>query len=313
MRFVKGAIFIDTNSRMKEISANLHRDIKDLLNESANIVTGFFKNGLCTVRGIATRWDNFTHEISDAVVSLFKSPQEAIVPELTPEQEPVVTVMESSDTDLPVGTKMTLSEAEDIIAEINLERWDGKEPEHTVKVAIDYMLDGKCDRYWLPLATGPGCGSMLTQMQDYVKSHLKYPDIATQPFYEAPDGLAELLHETFGPQLHDDLKKLADRVLNCFQQHYTISRLEQQFELQAVAIPEKNQEKFLQYTKAAVTDLRKAANTSRSSDPVQERTAHTHEEAQPRSRQSVRVKLQEIQKGTAKSPPRSKPRTTPER
>ena len=63
---------IDTNSRMKEIAGNLRRDVKDLLGESASIVTGFFKNGLCTVRGAATRWRNFTRDISGAFVSLFK-------------------------------------------------------------------------------------------------------------------------------------------------------------------------------------------------------------------------------------------------
>ena len=197
------------------------------------------------------------NEISGAVVSLFQSPQEALLPDLSPEQEPVVTVMESDDMDLPVGTKMTLSEAEDRISQLRLERFDSDEPDHSVKVAIDYMLDGEVDRYWLPLHTGQGYGSMLTQMQYYVESNLEHSDIATRPFYEAPEGLAELLHDKFGPQLHDDLKKLANRVLNCFQQHYTISKLEQQFEVQAAVIPEKGREKFLQHTQSALQRMKR--------------------------------------------------------
>ena len=55
---------------MKEIAGNLRRDVKDLLGESANIVTGIFKDGLCTVRGAANRWRNFTRDISGAFVSL---------------------------------------------------------------------------------------------------------------------------------------------------------------------------------------------------------------------------------------------------
>ena len=296
---------------MKEISANLRRDVKDLLGESANIITGFFKNGLCTVRGAATRWNQFTHEISGAVVSLFKSPQEALLPDLSPEQEPVVTVMESDDMDLPAGTKMTLSEAEDRLSQLRLERFDSDEPDHSVKVAIDYMLDGEVDRYWLPLHTGQGYGSMLTQMQYYVESNLEHSDVATRPFYEAPEGLAELLHDKFGPQLHDDLKKLANRVLNCFQQHYTISKLEQQFEVQAAVIPEKDREKFLQHTQSAVIDLRKAANTSRTDTPVQERTAPAHDNSPPRK--SVKVKLHEIKKSQAERPARPHVRLRPER
>ena len=47
-----------------------------------------------------------------------------------------------------------------------------------------------------------------------------------------------------------------------FQQHHTIPKLEQQFQTQAAAMPQREKEKFLEYTKAAVTDLRTAANTS---------------------------------------------------
>lgn len=135
-------------------------------------MTGFFKNGLCTVRGAATRWRNFTRDISGAFVSLFKSAKEATLPDLSPEQEPIVTVMESADEHLPAGARMTLSEAETRMEAINQEYWNTDEPSSPVKVAIDYMLDGEVDRYWLPLSTGPGYGSMLEQMQDLVENNL---------------------------------------------------------------------------------------------------------------------------------------------
>ena len=44
---------MESNNRMGEITDNLKKDVKDLLSESANIVTGFFKRGLCTVRAVA--------------------------------------------------------------------------------------------------------------------------------------------------------------------------------------------------------------------------------------------------------------------
>ena len=141
---------------MKEIAGNLRRDVKDLLGESANIVTGLFKDGLCTVRGAANRWRNFTRDISGAFVSLFQSTNEAILPDLSPEQQPIVTVRESMDENLPVGTRMTLSEAETRIGELNRDYWDSDEPERPVRVSIDYMLDGEVDRYWLPLRTEIG-------------------------------------------------------------------------------------------------------------------------------------------------------------
>ena len=296
---------IDTNSRMKEIAGNLRRDVKDLLGESASIVTGFFKNGLCTVRGAATRWRNFTRDISGAFVSLFKSAKEATLPDLSPEQEPIVTVMESADEHLPAGARMTLSEAETRMEAINQEYWNTDEPSRPVKVAIDYMLDGEVDRYWLPLSTGPGYGSMLEQMQDLVENNLNHPENLTGIFEDAPVGLRELLHEQFGLQLHDDLEKLATRVIGFFQQHYTITRLEQQFQAQAAVMPEKEKGKFLAYTKAAVTDLRKAANTSQTSAPVQERAAPARNDDRPR--QSVKVTLRQIKEGqTAKAPQRQR-------
>lgn len=298
---------------MKEIAGNLRRDVKDLLGESANIVTGLFKDGLCTVRGAASRWRNFTRDISGAFVSLFKSTNEALLPDLSPEQQPIVTVMESADEHLPVGTRMTLSEAETRIGELNHEYWDSDEPERPVRAAIDYMLDGEVDRYWLPLRTGPGCGSMLEQMQNLVETTLNHPEDVSRLFADAPAGLRELLHEQFGPQLHDDLEKLGGRVIGFFQQHYTIAKLEQQFQTQAAVMPEKEKEKFLEYTKAAVTDLRKAANTSKTIAPIPERAAPSTTRDSDRPRQSVKVKLHQIKKEQAKAPARVKSRPAPQR
>lgn len=74
---------------MKEIAGNLCRDVKDLLGDSANIVTGLFKDGLCTVRGAANRWRNFTRDISGAFISLFKSTNEALLPDLSRSSSPL--------------------------------------------------------------------------------------------------------------------------------------------------------------------------------------------------------------------------------
>ena len=65
---------MEANSRMREITGNLRRDMKDLLGESAHIVTGFFKRGVCTVRAVADKWRTFTQDISAAVDELMKPP-----------------------------------------------------------------------------------------------------------------------------------------------------------------------------------------------------------------------------------------------
>lgn len=306
-------ISIDTNNRMKEIAENLHRDVKDLLQESANIVTGFVRNGFCTVRGAADRWKNFTHDISGAFTALFQpGSRDATLPDMLPDQEPIVTVMESEEPALPVGTRMRLSEMEDLTNSLHDRYWDAEdEPDREVRLAIDYRLDGETDRYWLPIHIGPCWGSMLGQMQDHVNDCLSRPSYVTNRFYDAPVGLDKLLHEKFGPQLKADLEKLSTRVLGFFQQHYTISQLEQQFGQQAMAIPEKERNKFLQGMRSNIRELREAANKGQVVEPAHERTEPAREDARPR--QSVKVKLNRIKQEQAKSPVRIKARIAPER
>ena len=333
---------METENRMKEIAGNLKRDVKDLLGESANIVAGFFKRGLSTVRGAVDRWKNFTQGISSAVGTLFKPFENALPPALSPEQEPMVTVMESNDPELPVGARMTLYEAETRVEQLNKERWDSDKEPSPVTVAIDYTLEGEQDRYWLPLSVGAGGRPMLEQMEGYVTSCLKHPDTVTQDFYAAPEGLAELLHEQFGPQLHSDLSKLATKVIGHFRQHCNISRLEQQFEVQSQAMPEKEREKFKRSMSETITTLRRAANTGQvqsvprreQEQPDQSQPAARREKEQPdqpqpaaltappeqpsqkagqKTRRSVKMKLQEIKEGQPTASTPHKARTNPQR
>ena len=305
---------------MKEIAGNLKRDMKDLLGESANIVAGFFRQGLCTVRGMADRWKNFTQDISGAVGALFQPFENALPPAPSPEREPMVTVMESDAPELPVGTRMTLYEAETRIKQFNRERWDSDGEPSPVRVAIDYTMEGEQDRYWLPLNIGTGCRPMLEQMEDYVTTCFHHPDAATRDFYNAPEGLGALLHERFGPQLQSDLEKLSTRVLGFFRQHCTISRMEEQFEAQAEAMPEKERDKFKRSMAETIAALRLAANTGQQTavpQREQERPAPQPEEEHPapaqqaerplvadtpRPRRSVKQRLRLIKAGQAAEP-----------
>lgn len=180
-----------------------------------------------------------------------------------------------------------------------------------VKVTIDYRMDGEQDRYWLPLQIGSGQGSMLEQMEYIVRSCLHSPDSVTQDFYTASPGLGKLLHEHFGPQLHEDLEKLAERVLGYFQQHCTITRLEQQFALQAQVLPERDQQRFQESVKTAIAKFRRATNTGQAMEPVREQALPVHGDAQPR--QSVKVKLHRIKDGRQKQPMLHKARNNPQR
>lgn len=304
-------------NRLKEIAGNLKRDVKDLLNESASIVTGVFKKGFCTANGATKRWKTFTQGLSDAAKALM-APL-SFTPVVPPNQEPFVTVRESTHEELPVGAFMTLSEAERRIEELNLLCWDSDAPSQDVLIAIDYRMDGVQDRYCLPLQIGHGCSTLLGQMQHHIQSALNQPDLATQDFYKAPPGLDELLHEHFGPQLQEDLEKLGGRVLDYFQQHGTISCLEQQFEVQAKAMPEKEKKQFLESAKKAVIQLRRAVNTGQAVGYTQEWAVPAHETSSPTlespsQQQSVKVRLEKIKKSQAKGPAvKHKGRSGPQR
>ena len=76
-------------------------------------------------------------------------------------------------------------------------------------------------------------------------------------------------------------------------------------------MPEKEKEKFLEYTKTAITDLRKAANTSKTTAPVQEHTIPARDSDRPR--QSVKIRLNQIKKAQAKKPVHAKARPAPQR
>lgn len=289
---------------MKEIAGNLKRDVKDLLGESASIVAGFFKQGLCTVRGMTNRWKNFTQDISGAVGALFQPFENALPSAPSPEREPMVTVMESDAPELPVGTRMTLYEAETRIEQCNNERWDSDGGPSPVKVAIDYIMEGEQDRYWLPLNIGAGCRPMLEQMEDYVTACFHHPDAATRDFYNAPEGLGALLHDQFGPQLQSDLEKLSTKVLGFFHQHNAISRMEEQFQAQVMAMPEKERGKFKRSMAETAAALRLAANTGQQPtvqrEREQEQSNPPQQEKQPpeagtqRPRHSVKLRLRQL-------------------
>lgn len=99
---------MEANSRMREITGNLRRDMKDLLGESAHIVTGFFKRGVCTVRAVADKWRTFTQDISAAVDELMKPPfleggPDAPLSTMEEGAEPIVTVTGIIDRNFPIG------------------------------------------------------------------------------------------------------------------------------------------------------------------------------------------------------------------
>lgn len=308
-------------NRLKEIAEDLKRDVKDLLGESARVVTGMFKQGFCTANGLKKCWNTFTHGLSGIAKSL--SDPDFFAPRVLPEHQPLVTVKESECEDLPVGTQMPLYEAEQLIEELCQQRWDSDEPAESVKVAIDYRMNDEQDRYYLPLQIGPGQGAMLAQMQQLIDSSLRNPDSVCQDFYTAAPGLSNFLHEQFGPQLRSDLEKLGDHVLGYFRQHCTISQLEQQFQAQAQAMPVKNQKRFQEYARTTITALRRATNTGQDlpapQREQQEQAVSSALVQQPEQggsqepRKSVKVQLRQIRESQSQKTTPRKARNGPQR
>lgn len=300
---------------MKEITGNLKRDMKDLLDESASIFTDFFKRGACTVRAVADKWKAFARDISDAVDELMKPPfaeggPEAPAPVLNPESEPIVTVIESADEHFPVKLQMPLSRAERHIRRKDEQyREQGRTPQ-PVKVKIDYMRDGRTDRYFLPLEIGAG-GSLLEQMRAHIDTYRASREQVAQLFSEAPEEYRETLQAELTPFIHENLNDLSTQLLPYFQRHCDIAELGRQLDEQAAMLPEKEQAAFRSAARKTVDSLHQSVNLGKAPErPAAQRewpapeapTSQQTEQTAPR--QSVKVHLREIRQDRAAKPKR---------
>lgn len=305
---------------MKEITGNLRQDVKDLLSESAKLVTGFFKRGVCTVQAVADKWKAFARDISTAVDTLMEPPfvgngPEAPVQELDPAAEPIVTVMESEDSRFPVGMKLPLSQANELMGKADMEQSEAGRPPVPIQLKIDYTKDGHTDRYWLPVEIGTG-GNLLTQMEKHIDKYLTSPEEVARLFQDVPEQYQGELFTMFAPLLKQGLRDLSTGVLNYFRRHCDISTLEHTSVLQAQALPEAQRESLLVSTNLAVRTLRRAANTSQ--QPIAQHE-HEHEQQRPpqvvlpSSRRSVKQKLRAIKESQPNRASPHKGRTAPQR
>lgn len=311
--------------RMKEITGNLKQDVKDLLGESANLFTGFFKRGACTVRAVSDKWKDFARDISTAVDALMKSPfaedgPEAPVMELSPDAEPMVTVVESIEGNLPIGRQMTLSQANEEIRRLDMQYQEKEWIAQPVKVKIDYTRNGQTDRYWLPLQIGAG-GGLLGQMKARLDSYRTDPETVSRLFDTIPEEHRAAFEAELTPFVNENVNKLSTGLLHYFHRHCDIAALEQQFDTQASVLPEKEQPSFRTGAEKTVVGLRRAINTGvpmeqptvqreRAVTPAQPETAD-HQPIREKPRQSVRVRLREIKETEAGQPAPVKVRVRP--
>ncbi len=313
--------------RMKEITGNLKQDVKDLLGESANLFTGFFKRGACTVRAVSDKWKDFARDISAAVDTLMKPPfaengPEAPREELAPDAEPVVTVMESIEEHLPIGRQMTLSQANEEIRRLDMQYQEKEWTAQPVKIKIDYTRNGQTDRYWLPLQIGAG-GGLLGQMKARLDSYRTDPEMVSRLFDTIPEEHRAAFEAGLTPFVNENVNELSTGLLHYFHRHCDIAALEQQFDAQASVLPEKEQPSFRTGAEKTVVGLRRAVNTG---VPMEQPTVQREQTVVPvrpetqeqpsvgeKPRQSVRVRLWEIKETGAGQPAPIKVRVRPHR
>lgn len=301
-----------TDNRMKEITGNLKRDVKELLGESVCLVTGFFKRGACTVRAVADKWKAFAQDISGAVDTLMRPPfvdngPEAPLPAIDPAAQPTVTFTSGMEGVIAENQQMTLSEANELVKNLDGQfRDEGRTPA-PVKVKIDYVLDGQPDRYWLPLEIGAG-GSLLEQMNRRLADFRADPDKVEQLFDQVDPEFKDEFKTAFLPSLRDNVNHLYDRVAVFFERHCEIAALEQQMTKYANTLPESAQQRFLEFTQATVANLRGKANADlRRDEPAgrvqvaaQERPRETQAPGRsPERRESVKLRLQQHKENAA--------------
>ncbi len=75
---------------------------------------------------------------------------------LDSEGEPIVTITESMDERFPLANRCLSPKRRIMYARWIRSTGRLKRTPQAVKVKIDYMKDGRTDRYWLPLEIGAG-------------------------------------------------------------------------------------------------------------------------------------------------------------
>lgn len=307
---------------MKELTGNLQRDAKELLGESVGLVTGLFKRGVCTVRAVADKWKAFARDISGAVDALMKPPfaeggPEAPAPALSlnTEAEPIVTITESMNGKLFAGQQMTLSEANELIGQLDQEYQEADIPSAKVKIKIDFTRNGQTDRYWLPLELGAG-GNLLEQMKarlDYFHADPKrierlFDDVSDRAAFRA-----ELM-----PFVNESINKLSTGLLHYFHRHCDIAALRQQFDAQASLLPEKQQQAFRETAERTIVSLRRAVNTGAPQSQPNVERPHREQAAAPsrqadreRTRSSVRTHIGQIKENQTRQAAPHKGRVRP--
>ena len=297
---------MESNNRMGEITGNLKRDMKDLLSESANIVTGFFKRGLCTVRAVADKWKTFAQSVSSAAYELMKPPfiegPEAPAANLHPAAEPVVTVTESRDRDFPGGKRMTLSEANEYIRQMDTRRHETQSTPHMVKVKIDYMWGDTSDRYWLPLEIGSGRGGLLEQMEQRLTYYRTDPQRIMQEFdFSKVDvQYQEFYRTSFLPFVQTSIEDLHSNLLPYFRNHCNITELKQKAEALIPGMGEGRQAQFKVKLEEQVAALRQQVNSGEMKQMPQQvqlkqnSPQRATQDKPPQARQSVKVRLEQI-------------------
>lgn len=317
---------MEPNSRMSEITGNLKKDVKDLFSESANIVTGFFRRGLCTVRAVADKWKTFARSVSSAADELMKPPfiegPEAPAIDLSPNAEPVVTVMESRDRDFPAGKRMTLSEANEYVRQTDARRHEAQGAPHTVKVKIDYMWDGISDRYWLPLEIGSGRGGLLEQMEQHLAPYRADPQRIMQEldFSRIDPKFQENFRASLLPFLHESVNDLHNNLLPYFRNHCAVTELKKSAEALIPGMGEGRQEQYRRTLDGRIASLRQMVNNhelKKLPQQVQLRQEPPRQAARdvpPQNRKPVKLKLEQLKaKQGAQGQQPNRARHTPSR
>ena len=115
-----------------------------------------------------------------------------------------MTITESMDERFPTGKQMSLSQAENYVRQVDQEYREAERTPQAVKVKIDYMKDGRTDRYWLPLEIGAG-GSLLEQMQTHISAYQDGRARVNQLFQSVPQEYRTVLQEELTPFIHQSV------------------------------------------------------------------------------------------------------------
>lgn len=228
------------NTTVKGVTTSLGQDVKTLASDYGaaykKAIAGFFHHGLCNLKSIPQKFQELKQDIVDAFGKFKVKPleeywkssdklEEAIRKNSTvplPSDQPIVTILTSQETTLPMGTQLPLGEASRRIGQLDQEIQKSGQTGKEITFQIDFQQGKEPDRFVFAQEIGNGDGDLLDRIQKNIDSYQEKPELLAAHLTDIPEPKRKEILQ-FVQQQMGEIEKT---ILPYFTAHCSLSDLE---------------------------------------------------------------------------------------